>query len=1062
MKFDIAKKLAVTYIIILVATIVSGLFCFFVLMRNQDADYEMRFVTLPAIEKLKEIKSLFLEIKPLSNRYLFAPNKKDKERLREIIQKDYPAINDTFQQNIKQWKDKKEVAIIRKISENNDQIVQSLMHITRSIKSDDDYTDDLKMDRLIAEYDSIIVPKLAENKDVYDSIIQMKDQKLTFQQEEKARFLTYLAIIISTMLMVVVLVSLISIRYTRRDISNPLKHLKDVIVNVAQGEVNLINKSDRKDEIGEMQNAISEMVNGMISKINFSNSIGKGNYDTHFVPLSEKDELGHALINMSNNLKKTQEELRHHSEQLQASEEELKARQNELIKANSILEENVNDLRQARIALDLKAQELEEASSYKSEFLANMSHELRTPLNSVLILSKLLEDNKEKNLTPRQIEFASVIQKSGSDLLRLINEVLDLAKVESGKIDLEIDSHTPETLARDMEMTFKALSIEKDIEFVIELEPSLPQYIKTDLPRVEQIVKNLLSNAFKFTPNKGKIVLNLKKMPTKAFFTQKALMQSNEVLAISVTDTGIGIPKEKHNLVFVAFKQADGTTQRKYGGTGLGLSISRELANLLGGEITLDSELGKGSTFTIYLPVETKLAHQLSVEEATLKAKGILSQADLSTEGTIFGGKGKKYPQIIADDRDDFHETSKSILIIEDDLQFAKVLLDFARERGFKGIVINQGDLALPYIEAYKPQAIVLDMKLPVMDGWTILKKLKESEYAHIPVHIMSGMDKEGLGMELGASNYLIKPISPEKLDNVFNNISAELDKSVQTILVIEDDQKHNMVIKELVSRKGIIASSAYTGEQALSYLGENMPDLVILDLGLPDINGIELLKKIKNISANTPVVIFTGVDLSKSELAAINAFGNIPIVIKSESSYSRLLSEVEQFIYHINKVKAPIIDARLTQNIVSDTVPTKNLLKGKKVLIADDDNRNVFALKTILEQEGVICVMAANGIEAIEAVMTDPQIEAVLMDIMMPEMDGYEATKHIRALGKEKLPIIGLTAKAMKGDREECLAAGLSDYMSKPINVGQLIALLQVWLYKETENNSSTHSILA
>lgn len=1046
MKIDIAKKLAVTYIIVLIATVISGLFCFYVLNQNQEADYEMRFVTLPAIEKLKEMKSIFQEIKKLSNRYLYAPNKKEKERLNELLEEVYPALNDTLQQNVSKWKDSREMAIMRKITDNNKKIVESLKHITHSLKSEDDYTDDLKMDKLDAEYKNVVMEKIGENEDIYDKIIIMKDQKLTLQQEQKARLLSYLVIIISTMLMIVILVSLISIRYTRRDISLPLTELKDVIVNVAQGEVNLIDKSPRRDEIGEMQNAISEMVNGMINKINFSNNIGKGNYDVSFQPLSPKDELGYALINMSSNLKKTEEDLRHHSEQLQASEEELKARQNELIKANKILEENVNDLRQARVALDIKAQELEEASSYKSEFLANMSHELRTPLNSILILSKLLEDNKEKNLSPRQIEFAGVIQKSGSDLLRLINEVLDLAKVESGKIDLEIDNHKPETLAKDMEMTFKAIAIEKEIHFDIDLDPTLPPFIKTDLPRVEQIVKNLLSNAFKFTPNKGKITLSLKKTPTKAFFTQRAIMQAKEVLAISVTDTGIGIPKEKHNLVFMAFKQADGTTQRKYGGTGLGLSISKELANLLGGEITLESEIGKGSTFTIYLPLETRPFTQLSVEEATQKAKEVLSQNNNKAEGAVFGGKGKTYPMVIADDRAEFHETSKSILIVEDDLAFAKVLLDFARERGFKGIVINQGDLALPYIEAYKPQAIILDMKLPGMDGWTILKNLKQSEYAHIPVHIMSGMDKENLGIELGAMNYLIKPISEEKLDEVFADIAIELEKNVQNVLVVEDDEKHNMVIRELVSRKGIVASSAYTAKEALDFLGTQTPDLVILDLGLPDMNGIDLLKRIKLLWDKIQVVVFTGVDLSKSELNTINALGNIPIVIKSETSYNRLLGEVEQFIYHINKLKD-----KTPEEIANAQIPNLvNSLKGKKVLIADDDSRNVFALKTILEQEGMTCAVAANGIEAIDLIMTDPQIEAVLMDIMMPEMDGYEATKHIRALGKDKLPIIGLTAKAMKGDREECLAAGLSDYMSKPINVTQLLSLLRVWLYQK------------
>lgn len=777
-------------------------------------------------------------------------------------------------------------------------------------------------------------------------------------------------------------------------------------------------------------------------------------------------------------LRVSNEELLHQTEMLKASEEELRVQQEELAQVNTELEEKAQlleeknqavtekneALNQAREALDIKAKELESSSKYKSEFLANMSHELRTPLNSILILSKLMQDNKTKNLTEKQLEFSSVIHKSGSDLLKLINEVLDLAKVESGKIELELEEHNTKSLADDMGMTFKAISLEKNIRFDIDFDETLPETIVTDKLRLDQILKNLLSNAFKFTPEEGLINLSFKQIEPLSFLSKEELIKSKRVLQVAVKDSGIGIPKHKHRTVFQAFQQADGSTQRKYGGTGLGLSISKELAEILGGELHLESEEGNGATFTVYLPFAVQAAESLTVDEATEKAHEVLSDSngfELASTESVFGGKGKSYEAVIADDRDSLTDSSQSVLIVEDDLKFAKVLLDLAREKGFKGLVVNHGDMALKHVEAYKPDSIILDMKLPGTDGWTILKELKKSPFSNIPVHIMSGMDKERLGLEMGAVDYLKKPISAEDLDGVFTKMKGETNGAIKHLLIVEDDERQNMAIKELVSQKQLNAHSVYGGAEALHHLSENPVDLAILDIELPDMNGIEVLQEIRKKHDSLPIIIFTGKDLNKAELAEIRKFNRTSVILKTDNSHQRLLDETELFIHQVGKKNGANGNGHSNgnghaiTNGISVAKPTNghfkaaDSLEGRRILMVDDDMRNIYALQTILEGEGIDTIIATNGFEAVEAVKEDPEIEAVLMDIMMPEMDGYEATRQIREMGKKDLPIIALTAKAMKGDREKSLEAGLSDYMSKPIDVEKLIALLKVWMHK-------------
>ncbi|BFP42550.1 hypothetical protein FGF1_33950 [Flavobacteriaceae bacterium GF1] len=766
-------------------------------------------------------------------------------------------------------------------------------------------------------------------------------------------------------------------------------------------------------------------------------------------------------------LRVSNEELVKQAHQLQASEEELRQQQEELEKANSLLEERAQkleeqhlsmaeknaNLKQAQEALVLKTEELEKSGRYKSEFLANMSHELRTPLNSVIILSKLLEDNKSNNLTEKQIEFAQIINKSGEDLLSLINEVLDLAKVESGKMELEIASQDIRAYAEECQKTFVAIAEDKNVNFVLDIDGSLPETFATDKQRLNQVIKNLLSNAFKFTDRNGTVTLEFRNTKAPTAFSTTALLQHERVLKIAVTDTGIGIAPDKLTSIFEAFVQEDGTTQRKYGGTGLGLSISKELIKLLGGEIRVESELGKGSTFSLFLPFENRNAQQQSHPEKDIdKTKSPVVERSGPPKEEVVGANasksgekapGEKLEAVIADDREQLQDTDSVLLVVEDDLKFAKVLLDQARENGFKVVVTDQGDKALEHVEVYHPKAIILDMQLPVMDGWTVLKKLKaDKRHAHIPVHIMSGMDRAALGLELGAVEYLIKPIALDTLEQTFSNISKNISGTdVKKVLIIEDDESNNQALQEMVKSKRLEALAAKNAKDARKLFKNELPDLVVLDLGLPDIDGIELLGELKAEKKEIPVIVFTGRELSKKELKQIERHKDTSVVLKTSKSYDRLSEETELFLNMLNSTQTefPVLPPK--------EFHSEDIIKGKRILVVDDDMRNIYALETVLDAEQVQVTVATNGAEAVEEIKNG-EFDAVLMDIMMPVMDGYEATKKIRDMGHRKLPIIALTAKAMKGDREKCLEAGVSDYMSKPLDVEKLLSLLKVWLY--------------
>jgi CheY-like chemotaxis protein/CHASE3 domain sensor protein/putative methionine-R-sulfoxide reductase with GAF domain len=764
--------------------------------------------------------------------------------------------------------------------------------------------------------------------------------------------------------------------------------------------------------------------------------------------LEETQRQAEELEAQQEELKQANEGLHEKTELLEKSEAELKAQQEELQQANEELEEKANiledqkeRLQNAKMEVETKARELETTSKYKSEFLANMSHELRTPLNSILILSQLLSENKNKSLGEKEVEFSKNIYNSGADLLNLINEILDLSKVESGKMELDIAETIISDIGADLEAVFSELTRSKSIDFTIQYHKNEFKTINTDPQRLQQILRNLLSNAVKFTDKKGKVTLSIDKInPGERIFKNRKLEAAPEVFAFMVTDTGIGISQEKQSLIFEAFQQADGSTKRKYGGTGLGLSISRELASALGGEIQLTSEEGKGSTFTLYLPVDYDHKKALSSEKVVLKEK--VENKPINKLEKFQANKSA-----VADDLDNIQENDKVILIMEDDLEFSKVLLDFVRQRRYKGIVVSQGNTGLSYARHYKPDAILLDMKLPVMDGEDVLKILKKDpDLRHIPVQVISGYDKRKEGLELGAFDFIQKPIDKEDLQNAFDKIEDFISKKLKKLLVVEDNELQNKAIRELIGNGDVKSFSAHSGKEAIEMMNNDQFDCIIMDLMLPDKTGFELLEEVKSNERfkKIPIVVYTGKDLSKEENARLMKFANT-VVLKTANSHERLLDETMLFLHRVES-KLP----KEKQNIIRKLHKTEEVLRNKKVLIVDDDIRNIYSLTNVLEEEGMNCLTAENGIAAIKVLRENPSIEIVLMDIMMPEMDGYEATKAIRIMnGFEKLPIIALTAKAMKGDKEKCLEVGMSDYVSKPVNVEQLLSLMRVWLYR-------------
>ncbi len=759
--------------------------------------------------------------------------------------------------------------------------------------------------------------------------------------------------------------------------------------------------------------------------------------------------------------RQTNEELEEQAKYLKESEAKLQAQQEELRQTNEELEEKTQSLEEqkedirnknkelenAQNLLEERAKQLEITSKYKSEFLANMSHELRTPLNSLLILSKILFQNKDKNLTDKQVEFANTIHAAGTELLNIINEILDLAKVESGKLELNVEHVDLKECAQDIEKNYRHLIEEKGLKFRLNLDDKLPESIRTDEQRVKQVIKNFLSNAIKFT-EKGSITIDFTKVDKNTDLSNSGLNPSDAV-AISVNDTGKGISKEKQQLIFEAFQQEDGTTSRKYGGTGLGLSIAKEMAHLLGGEIQLKSEAGKGSTFTFYFSniesTETIETGEAEFRSEIYKASKPDTDPEQSTE-VPDNGKDEDFSGGL-DDRKIISKNDRTILIIEDDVKFAKILIEIGHEKNFKCLIAKTGKRGLGLAEEYKPDAIILDIGLPDIDGWTVMQRLKDnSETRHIPVHFMSASDKSMEALRMGAIGFLSKPVSMEGLEEAFNKIEEMISKTIKNLLVVEDDEKHSQSIIELIGNNDVHSTATGSGKEAFELLKTNKYDCMILDLGLKDISGFELLQMIESEKAisHIPIIIYTGKEISRQEESKLKKHAE-SIIIKGVRSQDRLFDEVTLFLHRVEK-NLPEEKQRILRMIHDKD----QLFQNKKILLVDDDMRNVFAISNLLEERGMKAVIAKNGREGLKLLDENKDVDLVLMDIMMPEMDGYEAMRRIRKDGtNKKIPIIALTAKAMKGDRTKCIEAGANDYLSKPVDNDKLLSMLRVWLYR-------------
>ncbi|MHA6491880.1 response regulator [Pseudomonas borbori] len=763
--------------------------------------------------------------------------------------------------------------------------------------------------------------------------------------------------------------------------------------------------------------------------------------------LTETQQLNEELQVQQEELRTANEELEEQSHILRESQAHLETQQAELEQTNEQLADQTQMLSEQRDALDEKnnalnrvqtqleerAQELQRASLYKSEFLANMSHELRTPLNSSLILAKLLADNSDGNLSEEQVKFAESIYSAGNDLLHLINDILDISKVEAGKLDVRPHQMPVERVLNGLRDLFEPVAQDKQLTLTIETLAGVPDMLFSDQQRVEQILKNLLSNAFKFT-EQGAVTLTVSRQPGAG-------------IAFAVKDTGIGIREDQQLAIFEAFRQADGTTNRRYGGTGLGLSISRDLATLLGGAITVSSAPGQGSTFTLLLP---ETYEETQVDLPTL-ATMPLHQPLLIPPAAQMPAPAVAPPQVptprFADDRDRADGAGRRILVVEDEPQFAQILYDLAHELGYNCLVAHGADEGLQLAAELLPDAVLLDMRLPDASGLTVLQRLKDDpKTRHIPVHVISVEDRMEAALQLGAIGYAVKPASREQLKEVFAKLEAKLAQRVKHILLVEDDDLQRESIARLIGDDDIEITAVALGEQALALLRDTVFDCMIIDLKLPDMQGNELLKRMAgaNIRAFPPVIVYTGRNLSRDEEAELMKYSR-SIIIKGARSPERLLDEVTLFLH---KVESQLSSDR--QRMLKTARNRDKVFEGRRILLVDDDVRNLFALTSALELKGAVIEIARNGHEALAKLQQVSDIDLVLMDVMMPEMDGYEATQQIRKNPQwRKLPIIAVTAKAMKDDQDRCLQAGANDYLAKPIDLDRLFALIRVWMPK-------------
>ncbi|WP_082135021.1 response regulator [Croceicoccus naphthovorans] len=758
--------------------------------------------------------------------------------------------------------------------------------------------------------------------------------------------------------------------------------------------------------------------------------------------LEETQRQAGELQAQSEELRVSNEELEEQGNALKESQARLELQQVELEQTNSQLEEQAqtlenqrDELSRAASSLQLKARELEQASQYKSDFLANMSHELRTPLNSLLILSKLLGDNTDGNLSGEQVKYARTIESSGNDLLTLINDILDLSKIEAGHVEIDAAPVSTERLAADMRKLFEQVAQERGLDLKIEIAPDAPRSIETDRMRLEQVLKNLLSNALKFT-EQGSVSLSIRPA-------------DNDTLELVVTDTGIGIAPEQCEAIFEAFRQADGTISRKFGGTGLGLSISRELARLLGGSIRLDSEVGKGSTFIVTVPV--------AYDPGKVAARDVPLPVPARSNAVLPVGTPKSAPakapapsSSVDDDRNDLSEGKRLLLVIEDDSTFASIVCELSRQMGFQCIVAGSAQDALDLAREYVPNAIVLDIGLPDQSGLTVLDRLKhQDETRHIPIHVISGEDQSKTALALGAVGFLGKPAPREQLAEVLAGLQEKLTARMRRVLIVEDDPVQREAVGKLLDSRDVETVGVGTAAECLDEIREGDYDCIVLDLSLPDASGFSLLETLSedHPHALPPVIVYTGRDLSPDEEQRLRRYSS-SIIIKGAKSPERLLDEVSLFLHQVVAELPPE-----QQQMIEKARHRDAALEGRRIMIVEDDVRNVYSLTSVLEPRGALTRIARNGQEALDALAdaagdSDKAIDLVLMDVMMPVMDGLTAVRAIRDDPQwRNLPIIMLTAKAMPDDQQKCMDAGANDYMAKPIDVDKLLSLVRVWM---------------
>jgi hypothetical protein len=738
--------------------------------------------------------------------------------------------------------------------------------------------------------------------------------------------------------------------------------------------------------------------------------------------------------------------------QSQSLATELQVRQHELQRSNAELEEKAmlladqnaeverknQEVEQARQALEEKASQLALTSKYKSEFLANMSHELRTPLNSLLILAEQLASNVDGNLSTRQVDYSKTIHSSGNDLLKLINDILDLAKIESGTVAIDPSDLLLADLEQYVERTFRPVAESKNLIFTIELDPRTPVTLHTDFKRLQQILRNLLSNAFKFT-ERGGVTLSMG-VASEGWNTENELLnRAATVVAFSVTDTGIGIPADKQHIIFEAFQQADGSTSRRYGGTGLGLAISREIARVLGGEIAVVSTPGSGSTFKLYLPQSTSAVARATAR-GRAQARDLPPDVELPPIEVVLAAD-----DAVEDDRNDIRPNDRILLMVEDDPSFARVLLEAAHARGFKGIVANRGAAGIALAQEFMPHAITLDVRLPDVSGWRLLSQLKgDLATRHIPVHVISVHDELEYGLAHGALGVASKPLTTDGVKVVMERLADCVARPVKNLLLVEDDRLQRQNIMDLIGNGDVHTTAVETGQEALQASRSEGFDCVVVDLGLPDMDGVDLIEQLRreSVRRDGPIVVYTARDLVAPDEERLNRLAQ-SIITKDPTAHERLFDTTALFLH-----RAAVRMTEPKRRMLERLHDRDSQLVGKKLLIVDDDIRNIYAMTSMLERHRMVIVPAENGREAISALHGTPGIDGVLMDIMLPEMDGYETIRRIRGnAGFRNLPIIAVTAKAMRGDREKCIEAGASDYLAKPVDREQLLTLLRLWL---------------